>query len=460
MGTTKSGAPGPVRHKKKTALTEVSNIAGIALAVKNKRTRVPSRKAKELIIAEDDDTENRAPEGMENEMEVELEKGEEAELGTEAPGQETGERNRGQGGPQESETEDMSLLGLGLGKEVAKVVAKACGEALRALQKEITGLKGEVKEAKEMIKDLEEQVQVLNSRLSIEVTQRTTQPVTSTQMTYAAAAASAKNGSNAVVNIAARRRVAPAAPSARPPIFCTVETAEEGEAREKLPTLVRQGVETAVRAETKDQAWKCMAVIRDARNHKRIRVMCRTEEELAVVKRAAEKAKPDGARALRDQLHPVKMDNVVTRAILTSSGSIRDDAVTNIEAENGVKIAKIAWLSSRVEIKEYGSMAVYFTKEENAAEALQNGFFTVAGESALTRPFLPRIGPQRCYKCQQVGHKAYSCKGTETCAHCAQTGHNYHECRAEIPKCAVCGGPHGAFSKRCQQQRAPPLNLQ
>lgn len=47
----------------------------------------------------------------------------------------------------------------------------------------------------------------------------------------------------------------------------------------------------------------------------------------------------------------------------------------------------------------------------------------------------------RCFKCQQYGHAAKSCKQVEyTCGHCANMGHSIKECpkKEEPPKCATC----------------------
>lgn len=47
----------------------------------------------------------------------------------------------------------------------------------------------------------------------------------------------------------------------------------------------------------------------------------------------------------------------------------------------------------------------------------------------------------RCYKCQQYGHAAKSCRETTyTCGHCGELGHSIKECtkKAEEPKCATC----------------------
>ena len=47
----------------------------------------------------------------------------------------------------------------------------------------------------------------------------------------------------------------------------------------------------------------------------------------------------------------------------------------------------------------------------------------------------------RCYKCQQYGHAAKSCREpNSSCGHCGETGHLMSDCakKAEAPKCATC----------------------
>ena len=47
----------------------------------------------------------------------------------------------------------------------------------------------------------------------------------------------------------------------------------------------------------------------------------------------------------------------------------------------------------------------------------------------------------RCYKCQQYGHAAKTCKvAAPTCGHCGEEGHSSQDCakKANAPKCATC----------------------
>jgi hypothetical protein len=145
--------------------------------------------------------------------------------------------------------------------------------------------------------------------------------------------------------------------------------------------------------------WRCAAAMKDLRNTDRIRIACRNDEELQAVKRAAEKAGALGIRVLRDQLFPLKLDNVNRTAILNNNSRIRLGAAEIIGKENHVKVEKIIWLSNKDNFKAYRSMAVFLNKDSDVQRLLKEQFFHIAGESATTAPFTPFLGPVQCYKC-------------------------------------------------------------
>jgi hypothetical protein len=68
--------------------------------------------------------------------------------------------------------------------------------------------------------------------------------------------------------------------------------------------------ESEVRAETGQTRWRCQAVTKDRKNPNRIRIACRDEVEHKMVKRLIGAKLARGARALRDELYPIKVDNV------------------------------------------------------------------------------------------------------------------------------------------------------
>jgi len=235
-------------------------------------------------------------------------------------------------------------------------------------------------------------------------------------------------------------------------LCCTVDVSnvEEAERDNASASKIRQVIEKEMREGEEGNGWRCVAVTRDPRNVDRIRVTCRDESELARVKEAAEKTKAAGSRVLRDQWHPVKVDNACRTAVLDEHGELRTGVVEMLEKENEVRIEKISWLSRKDLPKAYGSMVVYVTKRADAARLLEGQYFIVDGESAFTRVFEPRRGPMQCFRCLGLGHKAFSCVRAQVCSRCAQPGHRRSEYQAETPKCAICDGPHESPSRQCR----------
>lgn len=205
-----------------------------------------------------------------------------------------------------------------------------------------------------------------------------------------------------------------------------------------------------MRKEEGGSGWRCVAVTRDPRNADRIRITCRDEDELARFKGVAERAKASGARVLRDQWYPVKVDSACRTAVLDENSELRVGVTAMLEKEDEVKIAKVSWLSRKDSPKAYGSMVVYVTKRADAVRLLDGQYFTVDGESVFTQVFEPRRGPMQGFKCLGLGHQALSCARPRVCSRCAQSNHRHNECQADSPKCAVCSGPHESFSRQCR----------
>ncbi|EGU77237.1 hypothetical protein FOXB_12253, partial [Fusarium oxysporum f. sp. conglutinans Fo5176] len=149
--------------------------------------------------------------------------------------------------------------------------------------------------------------------------------------------------------------------SAAPPnptdaLYCTID-----EARFSAGTI-RATVENEVRSELGNPTWRCRAVTRDPKNHHRIRITCRDESEHEMVKRIAETRLAPGAHILRDDLYPIRVDNVSRMAVLDKRNEVRAAITEMLGQENDTEVAKIAWLSKRDIPKAYGSMVVYLKK--------------------------------------------------------------------------------------------------
>jgi hypothetical protein len=236
-------------------------------------------------------------------------------------------------------------------------------------------------------------------------------------------------------------------------LYCVIDTSRvaEEDADKTTPGAIRAAVEKEIRITNEQDNWRCRAVTRDARNTGRVRIACRDEPEQHMVRQAAETKIAPGIRVLRDELYPIKVDNVNRLAVLDEHGEIRTGAAEAFGRENETTVAKLSWLSKKNVAKAYGSMVVYLTKGSDAGRLLREGFFHVAGESGYTGLFERRPRPEQCFNCQELGHKAYQCKKAQKCARCAGGGHRHSDCTATVFKCVPCGGPHESFSKNCRK---------
>jgi hypothetical protein len=230
-----------------------------------------------------------------------------------------------------------------------------------------------------------------------------------------------------------------------------VSRVPEEHASEATPVALRKLVEKEMQAPGDQPSWRCAAVTRDGGTANRLRIMGRNKEELKKIKDILEAKKAPGARVLRDQLYPVKVDNVNRTAVIDHGGKVLPGAAEALAQENGVQIAKLAWLSRKDSAKAYGSMVVYVTKAGDARRLLNEGFFHAGGESGYTGVFERRVSPEQCYNCQQIGHKAFQCRNPQVCGRCAKEGHRHGECTEAMVKCVLCGGPHESFSKNCRR---------
>ncbi len=234
-------------------------------------------------------------------------------------------------------------------------------------------------------------------------------------------------------------------------LYCTVDISGSGSEDDGVSAgTVRAAIESEIRSTEKGKNWRCRAVTVDQRNQNRIRIACRNEAEHELVKKAAGKIGA-GTRVLRDELYPVRVDNVKRTAVLDEQDKIRAGASEAFSVENETTVAKIAWLSNKEVPKAYGSMLVYVTKASDARRLLTEGFFHAGGESGTTSTFEHRPRPEQCYNCQEMGHKAYQCRNAQKCARCAKEGHNHRTCSEAVLKCIPCGGPHESFSRNCRK---------
>ncbi|KAJ6086510.1 hypothetical protein N7467_005424 [Penicillium canescens] len=159
-------------------------------------------------------------------------------------------------------------------------------------------------------------------------------------------------------------------------LYCTIDTSKivNNENEKMSAGRIRAAVETEIRTIEEHTHWRYRAVTVDPKNTHRIRIACRDETEHQLVKKVAEAKIGEGARVLRDELYPIKVDSVNKAAVLDEKDEIRAGATAAFSEENEVTVAKIAWLSRKESAKAYGSMVVYLTRGTDARRLLADGF--------------------------------------------------------------------------------------
>ncbi|KAJ3453213.1 hypothetical protein MRS44_018868 [Fusarium solani] len=198
----------------------------------------------------------------------------------------------------------------------------------------------ELKQVKEEMKQVKEQLNTMADSIS-------SSAQTSPQPSYADVARTPPTSQPSNIRTLSSMRTTPS--SFTDTLFCTIDTSrvsEEDRGKAQVGE-VRQAIEEKVRAREGQQSWRCAAVVKDARNADRIKVVCRNEAEMQLIREAAEKSVVKGARVLRDQLYPVKVDDANRTAVLDSSGNVLPGAAEALGKENEVTIAKMHWLSDK-----------------------------------------------------------------------------------------------------------------
>jgi uncharacterized coiled-coil protein SlyX len=328
-------------------------------------------------------------------------------------------------------------------KEVRKLT-----QIVAQQQETIKNLEKRLEETQQEVRDVKVQMDELNHQLDeIKNNQATASP----RGSYADVARTPPTSQPSNVHTLSSINTTPSSFSGT--LFCTIDTSrvEDMERDKTTAGTIRAMLEQAIRTMKDHGNWRCRAVTVDPKKENRIKIACRDEAEHQLVKRVAEANVAGGVRVLRDDLYPIKVDSVRRTAVLDENDEIRVEAAEGFGQENETTVAKIAWLSKKEAPKAYGSMVVYLTKEADARRLLAEGFFHAGGESGYTGVFERRPRPDQCYRCQEVGHKAFQCNKAQVCGRCAKEGHHHSGCSEPIVKCVLCGGPHESFSRNCKK---------
>ena len=94
------------------------------------------------------------------------------------------------------------------------------------------------------------------------------------------------------------------------------------------------------------------------------------------------------------------------------------------------------------------SLVIFFASSDMADRCIKHGFY-IGYRRFQTRKYTPQFQLVQCYKCQQFGHHATTCRSLhDVCAKCSEH-HPTSQCASETHKCAGCKGDHPAWHQDC-----------
>ena len=256
-------------------------------------------------------------------------------------------------------------------------------------------------------------------------------------------------------SLASQHNIAPS-----PHVIIDLSQAERQQALTvEKPGKIRRWIDEALQEQDATKEVRCDGISRSPRDGNKFRVFFKDEPTTQVV-RANEgwlQERFRGARLQAEQWYPIRVDSVYKGGVLTSmeGAEPRPEATQMVAEENEVQVHRLQWLSKADVNKTHGSMVLYLGSRQDAEKLLRKGLVEVDGEAAFARPYDRRTGPQRCFKCHQVGHVKAHCPSPQiVCSRCAGPGHTHRECTSSQLRCAACGGPHPTFDNNCRLYRA------
>jgi hypothetical protein len=120
----------------------------------------------------------------------------------------------------------------------------------------------------------------------------------------------------------------------------------------------------------------------------------------------------------------------------------------NLESR-GFGIEEIVWLKKKDSpLGAAASLGIWFDSAEAAEWAIQDGMLFGLRYVGSIEPYKRK--ERRCFNCQGLGHKAWSCKERQRCGHYAAE-HNKRDCPpGSTARCVDCNRNHPTGAKECQ----------
>jgi hypothetical protein len=181
-----------------------------------------------------------------------------------------------------------------------------------------------------------------------------------------------------------------------------------------------------------------------------IRIHCNTAEEAEQLRKIEWNKAYDGLTTRRPKY------GIVIPGIPTNSISPNDTKNPELikqlnqqNKENELEIIEVKPLRRKLKGNpRYFSLVAFVTKPEKADHCIKHGIY-INHQRFPAQKYTPQFQFVQCYKCNQLGHHAATCKSPhEVCGKCS--GHHpTSQCESETCKCANCKGEHFAWDDNC-----------
>ena len=174
-----------------------------------------------------------------------------------------------------------------------------------------------------------------------------------------------------------------------------------------------------------------------------IRIHCHTTEEAEQL-RVLKWDEAYAGLTVRQQKRGIVVHGVPTDLI--DPNSMNDQELAKeLECQNKASEIQVAGMKTlrrklRDGMRQY-SLVVFATSSTVADHCIKHGIY-IGHRRFSAEKYAPQFQLVQCYKCQQFGHHATTCRSLhDVCAKCSES-HATAQCSSEIHKCAGCSGEH------------------